>query len=131
MPRKWHNGFMIDWPGGLVIMPGLYFCLLLLLTFNWLFCILNVDTFFLEAVSMRIKIQKWGNSMALRIPKSFADQVSIKLGSSVDLSIQDGKIIIEPLKTEEYDLKLLVDTINEANLHNEYMVDEPRGKEIW
>lgn len=80
---------------------------------------------------MRIKIQKWGNSMALRIPKSFADQVSIKLGSSVDLSIQDGKIIIEPLKTEEYDLKLLVDAINEANLHNEYMVDEPRGKEIW
>jgi antitoxin MazE len=131
MPRKWHNEFMIDWPGGLAIMPGLYFCLLLLLTFNWLFCILNVDTFFLEAVSMRIKIQKWGNSMALRIPKSFADQVSIKLGSSVDLSIQDGKIIIEPLKTEEYDLKLLVDAINEANLHNEYMVDEPRGKEIW
>jgi len=80
---------------------------------------------------MRIKIQKWGNSMALRIPKSFADQVSIKLGSSVDLSIQDGKIIIEPLKTEEYDLKLLVDAINEANLHNEYMIDEPRGKEIW
>ncbi|HAH97460.1 MAG TPA: AbrB/MazE/SpoVT family DNA-binding domain-containing protein [Firmicutes bacterium] len=80
---------------------------------------------------MRAKIQKWGNSMALRIPKSFADQVSIRLGSSVDLSIQGGKIVIEPLKTEEYDLKVMVEAINELNLHSEYLIDKPKGKEIW
>jgi antitoxin MazE len=80
---------------------------------------------------MLLKIQKWGNSMALRIPKSFANQVSIKPGSSVDLSIRDGKLIIEPLKSEDYDLKILVEAINEKNLHHEYMTDKPRGKEIW
>ena len=80
---------------------------------------------------MLVKIQKWGNSMALRIPKSFASQVSIKPGSSVDLSIREGKLIIEPLISEEYDLKTLVEGINETNLHNEYMIDQPRGKEIW
>jgi len=80
---------------------------------------------------MRVKIQKWGNSMALRIPKSFAEQISIKFGSSVDLSIQGGKIVIEPLKTEEYDLKVMVEAINESNLHNEYLSDKPKGKEIW
>ena len=80
---------------------------------------------------MLVKIQKWGNSMALRIPKSFANQVSIKPGSSVDLSIREGKLIIEPLMPEEYDLKILVEAINETNLHNEYMIDQPRGKEIW
>ena len=80
---------------------------------------------------MRVKVQKWGNSMALRIPKSFANQTSIKLGSLVDLSIESGKLIIEPIQQEEYDLKTLMSEVKESNLHTEYLDDKPTGKEIW
>ncbi len=80
---------------------------------------------------MRVKIQKWGNSFALRIPKSFANQTSIKLGSSVDLSIQEGKLIIEPITQEEYDYKTLISEVKESNLHKEYLSDKPKGRELW
>ena len=68
---------------------------------------------------MRVKVQKWGNSIALRIPKSFANQISIKLGSSVDLSIHDGKLIIEPIYQEEYNFKTLISEVKESNLHKD------------
>ncbi len=80
---------------------------------------------------MRVKVQKWGNSMALRIPKPFAEQTSIKLGAFVDLSIDDGKLIIEPIQQENYDLKTLISEVKESNLHKEYLSDKPTGKEIW
>lgn len=80
---------------------------------------------------MRVRVQKWGNSLALRIPKPFADQISIKLGTIVDLSINDGKLIIEPIEKEDYDLKTLISEVKESNLHKEYLSDKPTGKEIW
>jgi antitoxin MazE len=80
---------------------------------------------------MRVKVQKWGNSIALRIPKSFANQTSIKSGSTVDLSIHDGKLIIEPINQEEYDFKTLISEVKESNLHKEYLNDKPKGREIW
>lgn len=80
---------------------------------------------------MRVKVQKWGNSLALRIPKSFANQTSIKLGSIVDLSIESGKLIIEPIQQEEYDLKTLMSEVRESNLHKEYFNVKPTGKELW
>lgn len=80
---------------------------------------------------MLVKVQKWGNSIALRIPKSFAEQTFIESGSSVDLSIQDGKLIVEPIKQESYDLNELLSEVKETNLHREYFADEPKGKELW
>lgn len=81
---------------------------------------------------MRVKVQKWGNSLALRIPKSFANQTSISQGSLVDLSIDEsGKLIIEPVDKKEYDLKTLISKVTESNIHKEYLSDKPTGKEIW
>ncbi len=80
---------------------------------------------------MLVKVQKWGNSVALRIPKSFAKETLIESGSSVDLSIQDGKLVIEPVKQESYDLKELLSEVKETNLHQEYFTDEPKGRELW
>jgi len=45
---------------------------------------------------MRTRIQKWGNSIALHIPKSFATEVGIQRETSVDVSLADGKLIIMP-----------------------------------
>ena len=78
---------------------------------------------------MRTNIQKWGNSLALRIPKSFADEINLKQGSVVEISPIDGKLIILPIKNE-YTLESLLSGINENNIHNEVDNGSSVGKEI-
>ncbi len=81
---------------------------------------------------MKSKIQKWGNSLAIRIPKSFAMQTEIEQDSIIDLSVNDGKIIVEPEKKKpKYSLEELLDGVTEENLHGEIDFGKPVGKEIW
>ena len=80
---------------------------------------------------MQTKITKWGNSLALRIPKSFALHANLKQNELVDLSIEKEKIIITPIHEKEYSLKELLDMVTESNLHGEFDTGEPVGKEIW
>ncbi len=80
---------------------------------------------------MQTKITKWGNSLALRIPKSFASNANLKQNELVDLSIEKEKIIISPIYEKEYSLKELLDKVTEGNLHGEFDTGEPVGKEIW
>jgi antitoxin MazE len=80
---------------------------------------------------MQTKITKWGNSLALRIPKSFALNANLKQNELVDLSIEKEKIIITPINEKEYSLKDLLDKVTESNLHGEFDTGEPVGKEIW
>ncbi|MBW1727344.1 MAG: AbrB/MazE/SpoVT family DNA-binding domain-containing protein [Deltaproteobacteria bacterium] len=80
---------------------------------------------------MQTKIQKWGNSLALRIPKSFALNVNLKQNELVDISIEKGKIIISPIAQKEYSLEELLKGVLENNLHSEFDTGAPAGKEIW
>lgn len=80
---------------------------------------------------MKAKIQKWGNSLALRIPKPFANQAKIGDGSYVDISIEKEKIIISSLQNSEYSLTELLSKINKNNIHDEISYGDPQGKEIW
>jgi len=80
---------------------------------------------------MRTHIQKWGNSLAIRIPKSFAAESSIEEGSLVDLSITDGRLIIDPVSEPEYTLDELLAGITRENIHAEVQTGEPTGKESW
>ena len=80
---------------------------------------------------MQTKITKWGNSLALRIPKSFALNANLKQNELVDLSIEKEKIIITPINEKEYSLKELLDQVTESNLHGEFDTGKPVGKEIW
>jgi len=79
---------------------------------------------------MQTKIQKWGNSLALRIPKSFALNLNIKQDELVDLSIGDGKLIITPITEKEYSLEELLAGVSEDNLHGEFDTGTPVGKEL-
>jgi len=79
---------------------------------------------------MQTKVQKWGNSLALRIPKSFALNIDIKQNGFVDLSISGGKLIITPITAKEYSLKRLLAGISEDNLHEEFDTGIPVGKEL-
>jgi antitoxin MazE len=80
---------------------------------------------------MKARIQKWGNSLALRIPKSFATHSNIEQGSVVDLSLDDGRMIVEPAKEQEYSLEDLLARVTKKNLHSEVDFGMPVGKEVW
>ncbi len=79
---------------------------------------------------MRVKVQKWGNSLALRIPKAFASQTKIQENEFVNLTLEGERIFIEPAK-KEFTLKDLVDGIDESNLHGEIDFGKPVGNEQW
>ena len=80
---------------------------------------------------MKARIQKWGNSLALRIPKSFAAHSNIKQGSVVDLSLDNGRMIVEAAKEQEYSLDELLARVTKNNLHSEVDFGAPVGKEAW
>jgi len=80
---------------------------------------------------MHTKIQKWGNSLALRIPKSFAINANLRQNETVDLAIDKEKIIITLVGKKEYSLNDLLEGISENNLHGESDTGTPVGKEIW
>lgn len=80
---------------------------------------------------MLTKVQKWGNSIALRIPKSFADEIQIAADSPVDLKIEEGKLIIAPVEPEVYALEELLAGVTPENIHGEVDWGEPVGNEVW
>ncbi|HMO78183.1 MAG TPA: AbrB/MazE/SpoVT family DNA-binding domain-containing protein [Candidatus Paceibacterota bacterium] len=79
---------------------------------------------------MKTKIQKWGNSLGVRLPKSITEEKSLRAGLGVSVLIKNNKIVIEP---DEVDLSLksLLSTVSIENLHTETDWTEARGNEIW
>ena len=80
---------------------------------------------------MITKIQKWGNSLGLRIPKSFAKEAHVEEGGRVDLSVKEGNLLIRPVKAPRYRLETLLTAITRSNLHDEVRTGKAKGKEIW
>ncbi len=80
---------------------------------------------------MKVQIQKWGNSLALRIPKSFAVESKIKQGSTVEVSLEKGKIIVFPVAESEFLLDDLLAKVTAENLHGEIDTGASVGKETW
>ena len=80
---------------------------------------------------MKTTVQQWGNSLALRIPKAFAEQTSIKKGTPITLTVQNGQMIMKPLKRSKYSLKQLVSKITPQNRHAETDWGRSMGKEVW
>jgi antitoxin MazE len=80
---------------------------------------------------MRSKVQLWGNSLALRIPKYLANQIRINNGSDVDVLLEEDKIIIKPIKEKQESLDYLLSKINNDNIHKEENFGKSVGDEIW
>ena len=64
---------------------------------------------------METTIKKWGNSLALRIPKALAKEAGLHYGLSVELSLLDGKLVIAPIKHPRLDLEAMLNQITEDN----------------
>ena len=80
---------------------------------------------------MVTKILKWGNSLGLRIPKSFAKEAGVEEGSAVDISLDGDRIVIRPAKPVRYQLSNLVSEIREDNIHEEISTGDVVGREVW
>ncbi len=80
---------------------------------------------------MKARIQKWGNSLALRIPKAFAAETNIKQNSLVEISLVDGKLVVSHASEAAYTLEALLAGVTEENLHSEIDFGSPVGVEIW
>ena len=80
---------------------------------------------------METTIKKWGNSLALRIPKALAKEAGLYYELSVELTLLDGKLVIAPIERPKLDLEAMLDQITEANLHAEVSFGPAVGKEVW
>jgi antitoxin MazE len=80
---------------------------------------------------MLTKIQKWGNSLALRIPKAFALDAQLENDSFVEISIVDGQIIITPVVAPSWTLEELLAGINKKNTYHEVDTGLAVGNEVW
>ncbi|MDP2857987.1 MAG: AbrB/MazE/SpoVT family DNA-binding domain-containing protein [Bacillota bacterium] len=82
------------------------------------------------ASNMRLVVHKWGNSLALRLPKAVARDLNLHSGSSVELQSNGEEIIIKRAPTR-HSLDDLVSRITESNRHAEITVTPVKGKEAW
>ena len=75
--------------------------------------------------------QKWGNSLAVRIPRTIAQDIRLKAGSLVALTVRDGQLLVQPQPKPTYRLGQLLKGIDRKNLHREVDTGTPVGNEAW
>jgi len=80
---------------------------------------------------MKTRIQKWGNSLALRIPKSFANEVGLEQDSPVEVSLEDGKLVIMAAPKSKLTLRRLLAQVTKDNRHAEFDTGPAIGSEVW
>ena len=83
----------------------------------------------MKGAIMTIAIKKWGNSLAIRLPKDIAESLKVDNESKLDMKVEDGKLILVPKHREE--LSSLLQQITPENLHAEIDTGEAVGHEIW
>ncbi len=77
------------------------------------------------------QLAKWGNSLALRIPKSVAEDAQLQEGQPVTVTVaRRGGLVIKRAR-RKYRLSQLVSRITDKNRHEEAEWGEPQGREIW
>ena len=81
-------------------------------------------------ILMQTKVQKWGNSLAIRLPPTLAHEMGLSNQSIVELSWRDDQVILRPVKSS-FTLEQLVAGITDDNLHGEVNTGVPVGKESW
>lgn len=80
---------------------------------------------------MQTQVKKWGNSLALRIPKPLAEQLAIKNDTEVEIVVEDGQLLIRPLPEPDLTLEALLAQITDENRHDEVETGTAVGSEVW
>jgi antitoxin MazE len=80
---------------------------------------------------MEARLQKWGNSVGIRIPNSLLKSLNLSINDKIDLKEDGDRIIITKSKKERVSLEELFKNYNGENLAKEFEWDDPVGNEIW
>lgn len=78
---------------------------------------------------MKTQIGKWGNSLAIRIPKYIAEELALGAADEIDCRVESGKIVIELLRDEDYTLEKLLAMPIEKEEEIDWGI--PKGEEVW
>ena len=78
---------------------------------------------------MTVAVKKWGNSLAIRLPKDIVQSLEVDNETKLDVKVEEGKLILVPRR--ENDLSSLLDRITPENLHREIDTGDAVGHEIW
>ena len=78
---------------------------------------------------MKTTAQKWGNSLAIRVPKSIALQAGLKVKDALDIEVRKGVVLLRPHLRRVYKLEDLVKRMTPRNMHKELDFGEPVGRE--
>ena len=79
---------------------------------------------------MRTRVQKWGNSLAVRIPKPFAEGAGLKLATEIEVSLEKGSLRFAAVRPR-WELRALVAKVTARNRHAETGFGKPVGRESW
>ena len=80
---------------------------------------------------MVTRVRKWGNSLGVRLPKAAADEARVRDGSAVDVRVEEGEIVMRPVRRPRYRLSDLLKGFTRRNRHPEADWGPPRGREAW
>ena len=80
---------------------------------------------------MKTRVQKWGNSLAVRIPKSFAEEAGLDADAAVELSLVGGTLVVKPIKPQPLTLGELLRGVTDENLPGEWDTGPAVGREVW
>ena len=78
---------------------------------------------------MEVTVQKWGNSLGIRIPNLIVRELSLKNGSVVDINDNGSEIVIKPIRKTR--LSEMLEKISDENIHQEIGTTGPVGNEVW
>jgi antitoxin MazE len=82
-------------------------------------------------MAMKTAVQKWGNSLAIHIPRAFAQETRLGNGTEVDLQLKAGTLVISPARKARYHLSGLLALVRKTNVHSETDWGGPKGGEAW
>ncbi len=74
-------------------------------------------------------VQKWGDSLAIRIPKTLARQLDVLEGDSVEMQVRDGELIVRPIRAKKQSLEELLKSCKPSQLHRETDFGPDLGRE--
>ena len=80
---------------------------------------------------MESRVQRWGHSLAIRIPRSFTTDTHLAENTKVDITLEDGRLIITPVCHPQWTLDELLDGITADNIHREHETGPAIGHEEW
>ncbi len=80
---------------------------------------------------MRTAVQRWGNSLALRIPRAYASETRITEGAEVELTLKSGSLVVRPVLRRRHSLAKLLKRVTASNRHESVSTGVPVGREVW